>query len=95
MLKAIFLLTLSLFTVKAIADDHLTAPVPVEFWGCNFNDGFDMEDLMNWYAKFNKEVDSFEDQSYSAYIMTPMFSSEMNRVDLRYCGFLGQLGFDG
>lgn len=95
MLRAIFLMTLSLFAANAIADDHSTAPVPVEFWGCNFNDGFDMEDLMNWYAKFNKEVDSFEDQSYSAYIMTPMFSSEINRVDFVTAGSWGSLASMG
>ena len=95
LLGIVFLVTAILTSMSARADDHATAPVPVEFWGCTFNDGYDMDKLMDWYGRFNKQVDGYKDQSYSAYIMTPMFSSEMTRVDFVTAGSWGSLASMG
>ena len=86
-LLGIFFLVTAIFTsTGASADDHATAAVPVEFWGCKFNDGYGMDKLMSWYESWNKHIDDFKDQSYNAYVMTPMFSSEMTRVDFVAAG---------
>ena len=51
---------------------------PVEFWTCKFADGYDMNDLNKWVVKWNKNLDdNLEEQSYSAYVMTPSFSSNL------------------
>jgi hypothetical protein len=95
-LLGIFFLVTAIFTsTGASADDHATAPVPVEFWGCTFNDGYDMDKLMSWYESWNKHIDGFKDQSYNAYVMTPMFSSEMTRVDFVAAGSWGSLASMG
>ena len=95
-LLGIFFLVTAIFTsTGASADDHATAPVPVEFWGCTFNDGYDMDKLMSWYKSWNKHIDGFKDQSYNAYVMTPMFSSEMTRVDFVAAGSWGSLASMG
>ena len=95
-LLGIFFLVTAMFTsTGASADDHATAPVPVEFWGCKFNDGYGMDKLMSWYDRWNKHIDDFKDQSYSAYVMTPMFSSEMTRVDFVAAGSWGSLASMG
>ena len=91
----VLLVTTTLISITVRADDHATSPVPVEFWGCTFNDGYDMDKLMDWYGRFNKQVDGYKDQSYSAYIMTPMFSSEMTRVDFVTAGSWGSLASMG
>ena len=59
---------------------------PVEFWSCKFADGYDMEDLDNWVVKWNKVVDELDDQSYSAYVMTPSFTSNLGNVDFVWAG---------
>ena len=59
---------------------------PVEFWGCKFADGYSMEDLNKWVVKWNKVIDGLDDQSYSAYIMTPGFSSNLDNVDFVWAG---------
>ena len=79
----------------ATADDHNDAASPVEFWGCKFNENYDMQNITAWYKKFNKQVDTYKDQSYSAYVMTPMFSNEMDRVDFVIAGSWGSLASMG
>jgi len=59
---------------------------PVEFWSCKFEDGYSMEDLNKWVVKWNKVIDGLDDQSYSAYIMTPGFSSNLGNVDFVWAG---------
>jgi hypothetical protein len=65
------------------------ASVPVEYWGCKLNDEKNMDDLMTWAADWNEHVDSFEDQSYSAWVMTPMFSGDMTEHDFFWVGAWG------
>ena len=40
-------------------DDHgsqMQAPIPVEFWGCEFNDGKTMDDLMPVIKEWKKTM---------------------------------------
>ena len=60
---------------------------PVEFWTCKFADGYDMNDLNKWVGKWNKNLDdNLEEQSYSAYVMTPSFSSNLLDADFIWAG---------
>ncbi len=77
MKKLIFMMTFIPFSLFS---------APVEFWGCKFADGYDMEDLNKWVVKWNKVIDGLEDQSYSAYIMTPGFTSNLGTVDFVWAG---------
>ncbi len=69
-----------------LAAQHAAAANPVEFWGCKFNDGKDMEDLMSWVEDWNEVVDGLPDDGYNAWVMTPMFSSTMSAVDFLWVG---------
>ena len=59
---------------------------PVEFWGCKFAEGYSMDDLNKWVVKWNKVIDGLDDQSYSAYIMTPGFTDNLGAVDFVWAG---------
>jgi hypothetical protein len=59
---------------------------PVEFWGCKFNEGKGMADLMAWTDEWNTVVDALPDDGYNAWVMTPMFSSTMSAVDFLWVG---------
>ncbi|MDB2364925.1 hypothetical protein PQZ11_05130 [Luminiphilus sp.] len=59
---------------------------PVEFWGCKFNDGKDMSDLTSWTAQWNEVVDQLPDDGYNAWVMTPMFKSNMSDLDFLWVG---------
>ena len=76
--------TAMLFMV--LAAQHAAAANPVEFWGCKFNDGKDMEALMSWVEDWNEVVDGLPDDGYNAWVMTPMFSSTMSAVDFLWVG---------
>ena len=65
------------------------AAQPIEYWGCKFNDGKSMDDLMAWTEKWNKVADTLSDQSYSAWVMTPMFSESMSQYDFIWGGAWG------
>ena len=65
------------------------AAQPIEYWGCKFNDGKSMGDLMAWTQKWNKVADTLSDQSYSAWVMTPMFSESMSKYDFVWGGAWG------
>ena len=39
---------------------------PVEFWGCKFNEGKGMADLMAWTEEWNTVVDALPDDGYNA-----------------------------
>ena len=62
---------------------------PVEYWGCKLNDGKSMDDLMAWAEKWNKVADGLSDQSYSAWVMTPMFTDSMTQYDFVWGGTWG------
>ena len=62
------------------------AQSPVEFWGCKFNEGHDMADLMQWTEDWNKVIDELPDDGYNAWVMTPMFSSTMTSIDFLWAG---------
>ena len=59
---------------------------PVEFWGCKFNEGKGMSDLMSWTAEWNEVVDGLPDDGYNAWVMTPMFKSNMTALDFLWVG---------
>jgi hypothetical protein len=63
-----------------------TAANPVEFWGCKFNDGKSMSDLMSWTDQWNRVVDELPDDGYNAWVMTPMFKSNMTALDFLWVG---------
>ena len=57
-------------------DDHgsqMQTPIPVEFWGCEFNDGKTMDDLMPVIKEWKKTMGK---QDYVGWVMTPTFVSE-------------------
>ena len=83
-MKTLMKCTAMLFMV--LAAQHAAAANPVEFWGCKFNDGKDMEDLMSWVEDWNEVVDELPDDGYNAWVMTPMFSSTMSAVDFLWVG---------
>ena len=65
------------------------AAQPVEYWGCKFNEGKDMGDLMGWTEKWNEVADDLSDQSYSAWVMTTMFTESMSQYDFIWGGAWG------
>ena len=65
---------------------QLYAQSPVEFWGCKFNEGHNLSDLMQWTEEWNKVIDDLPDDGYNAWVMTPMFSSMMTNVDFLWVG---------
>ena len=94
-LTAICLTLAAFLTVPAVS-----AANPVEFWGCKFNAGKDMSDLMSWADQWNEVVDELPDDGYNAWVMTPMFSSAMSEVDFLWAGSWPDyenmgIGFDG
>ena len=42
----------------------MAAANPVEFWGCKFNDGMGMEDLMEWTEEWGEVVDDLPDDKW-------------------------------
>ncbi|HBJ90329.1 MAG TPA: hypothetical protein DDZ21_10215 [Gammaproteobacteria bacterium] len=64
----------------------MAAANPVEFWGCKFNDGMGMEDLMEWTEEWGEVVDDLPDDGYNAWVMTPMFKSNMTDLDFLWVG---------
>ena len=54
---------------------------PVETWGCAFNEGHDMNDLMAVVEEWNEWADETNSANYNAFIMTPLFHpSGMNSM---------------
>ena len=64
----------------------LAAANPVEFWGCKFNDGMGMDDLMEWTEEWSEVVDDLPDDGYNAWVMTPMIKSNMTDLDFLWVG---------
>ena len=50
------------------ADSH-----PVEFWGCNLNEGKSMSDMMAVVGRWNEYMDTLGDSTYDAYLMQPAY----------------------
>ena len=62
-------------------DDHMEAAsfFPVEFYhGCEFSRGKDVTDLEDPIADWNKFEDESGNDSYSAWVLTPIFHSNVN-----------------
>ena len=59
--------------------------VPVEFFSCNFQDGKDMKDLKKVIEKFNAWSDK-NNSGYSAWTLTPQFSSAELTFDIGWMG---------
>lgn len=70
----------------ALCSQYSFAANPVEFWGCKFNEGKGMSDLMSWTAEWNEVVDGLPDDGYNAWVMTPMFKSNMTALDFLWVG---------
>jgi len=70
----------------ALWSQYSLAANPVEFWGCKFNEGKEMSDLMSWTAEWNEVVDGLPDDGYNAWVMTPMFKSNMTTLDFLWVG---------
>ncbi len=66
---AAFISSLRAFTALA---NHHSAPMigGVEVFGCDFDDGKDMDDFMKVAAKRNKFADRNFSKSYEAHLMT-------------------------
>jgi hypothetical protein len=59
----------------AVAQEQRPA-TPVEFYGCNWQDGKGMADLVKVGQKFSKWADK-RDSKYSAWILTPQFQTDV------------------
>ena len=83
-MKSVFKLSfiLSVF----VSAQTMAATNPVEFWGCKFNDGMGMGDLMEWTEEWGEVVDDLPDDGYNAWVMTPMFKSNMTDLDFLWVG---------
>ena len=74
----------SFFTAMLLpiaSDDHMEAAsfFPVEFYhGCEFARGKDVSDLEDPIADWNKFEDESGNDSYSAWVLTPIFHSNVN-----------------
>lgn len=75
-----------LAVILAVWSQLSLASNPVEFWGCKFNEGKGMNDLMSWTAEWNEVVDGLPDDGYNAWVMTPMFKSNMTALDFLWVG---------
>ena len=73
----------------------MAAANPVEFWGCKFNDGMGMDDLMEWTEEWGEVVDDLPDDGYNAWVMTPMFKSNMTDLDFLVGGRMARLRAHG
>ena len=64
-----FVLATCLFaSAYSMADSH-----PVEFWGCNLNEGKSMSDMMTVVGRWNEYMDTLGDSTYDAYLMQPAY----------------------
>jgi len=52
----------------------------------NAGSGKDMSDLTSWTAQWNEVVDQLPDDGYNAWVMTPMFKSNMSDLDFLWVG---------
>ena len=79
-----FLILLLTFSVFISAEEYEFEPVPnkAEYFSGKFNDGKDMQDLLNWGEKFVDWTDkrSAWDSMQTA-VFAPYFSDDMQRVD--------------
>ncbi len=71
------------FLLTAIA--HVQAQMPslgsVEAWTCTMNEGQSMSDLMEVVEDWNDWSDDNEMDSYSAWVLTPIFNADTDFVD--------------
>ena len=58
----------------------------VEIYGCNFNDGSGMEDLLAVTARWNRWADDRGVTDYTAAIMTPVLHSDEMTADVLWVG---------
>ena len=81
------LITTLCFVFSVLGSAHtLSATNPVEFFGCKFNEGKSMADLMAWTKECNEVADNLPDDGYNAWVMTPMFKSNMTDLDFLWVG---------
>ncbi len=83
-MKAFITLGFVLFVV--VFSQAASAASPVEFWGCKLNDGKELSDLMDWAEEWGELVDDLPDDGYNAWVMTPMYSSNMTDLDFLWVG---------
>ena len=69
----------SLLSAKAFSDAQ-----PVHFMGCNFNEGKNMDDMMDYVDKWNKALG--DEEGYTAWVMTPTFTSTPDTPDFVWVG---------
>ena len=73
------LLTTAMFPI--FSDDHMESAAffPVEFYhGCEFSRGKDVADLEDPIEDWNEFEDESGNDSYSAWVLTPIFHSNVN-----------------
>lgn len=72
-------------SVTAQEDAPMPTPV-VEIFGCNFNDGNDMEDLLAVTARWNAWADRNDSTDYTAFIAVPYLYSDQLTFDALWIG---------
>jgi hypothetical protein len=69
---------------SAVAQQAQNKGVPVEFFGCNYQDGKGLQDLKQVGEKFSK-WSAKNDSGYSAWILTPQFHTNLD-MDVGWLG---------
>jgi len=69
---------------SAVAQQAQDKGVPVEFFGCNYQDGKGLQDLQKVGEKFSK-WSAKNDSGYSAWILTPQFHTNLD-IDVGWLG---------
>ncbi len=81
-----FLTTLCFILPVLVSAPTLSATNPVEFFECKFNEEKSMADLMAWTEEWNAVADNLPDDGYNAWVMKPMFKSNMTDLDFLWVG---------
>jgi len=81
-----FVLAVGLNNAVAQDDDDDGGAVPVEIYTCNYADGKGPADLDKVVANWSKWADDQETNNYSAWTMTPFYSSPEQEFDVIWMG---------
>jgi len=67
-------------------NDQMGNLAPIDVWTCSFNERRDAGDLDEWVAHFNRWSDQQEDDTYSAWTLTPSYYGPNQSWDFIWVG---------
>ena len=88
-MKSLFTtIIVSLLSFATFADDHKPVSYGMEGYQCNFKEGKDLDDALNFTAKsLNPYADKNWSVPYSGFYLTPFLRSEEIDFDIAWVGF--------